>query len=46
MSKEAYQEIKRISGEELIELLSDLDEILDLGTVTLMGDCYLTTTDF
>ena len=34
MSKETYQEIKRISGEELIELLSDLDNIFDLGTGT------------
>tara|TARA_Y100001978_G_C23320155_1_gene257949 strand:- start:112 stop:252 length:141 start_codon:yes stop_codon:yes gene_type:complete len=40
MSKEAYQEIKRISGEELKELLSDLDNIFDLGTGTLMADSY------
>ena len=38
MSKEAYLEIKRISGEELKELLSDLDNVFDLGTETLMGD--------
>ena len=45
MSKETYQEIKRISGEELKELLSDLDNVFDLGTGTLMGDSYLTSTD-
>ena len=38
MSKEAYQELKRISGEELSELLSDLDKVFDLGTGTLIGD--------
>ena len=38
MSKETYQEIKRISGEELIELLSDLDKVFDIGTGTLIGD--------
>ncbi len=32
MSKETYQEIKRISGEELRDLLSDLDKVYDLGT--------------
>ena len=30
MSKEAYQEIKRISGEELKKLLSDLDNFFDI----------------
>ena len=45
MSKETYQEIKRISGEELKELLSNLDNVFDLGTVTLMSDCYLTSTN-
>ena len=45
MSKETYQEIKRISGEELRELLSDLDNIFDLGTGTLIGDSYLTSTN-
>ena len=43
MSKEAYHEIKRISGEELRDLLSDLDNIYDLGTGTLIGKCYLNT---
>tara|TARA_Y100001968_G_C19219436_1_gene648949 strand:- start:759 stop:893 length:135 start_codon:yes stop_codon:yes gene_type:complete len=38
MSKEAYQEIKRISGEELRELLSDLDNIFDQGASTLLID--------
>ena len=38
MSKETYQEIKRISGEELKELLSNLDNVFDLGTGNLMGD--------
>ncbi len=46
MSKETYQEIKRISGEELRELLSDLDNVFDLGTGTLMGDSYLTPSDY
>tara|TARA_Y100001968_G_scaffold282618_1_gene280705 strand:+ start:186 stop:371 length:186 start_codon:yes stop_codon:yes gene_type:complete len=46
MSKETYQEIKRISGEELQELLSHLDNVFDLGTGTLMGDSFLTTTDY
>ena len=45
MTKETYQEIKRISGEELRELLSDLDNIFDLGTGTLIGDSYLTSTN-
>ena len=40
MSKEFYQEIKRISGEELRELLSDLDNVYDLGTDTLLGDNF------
>tara|TARA_Y100001968_G_C19007360_1_gene548842 strand:- start:295 stop:435 length:141 start_codon:yes stop_codon:yes gene_type:complete len=46
MSKETYQEIKRISGEELRELLSDLDNVFDLGKGTLMCDSYLTSTDY
>ena len=37
MSKENYHEIKRISGEELSWLLSDLDNAFDLRTGTLMG---------
>jgi uncharacterized protein YbcI len=45
MSKETYQEIKRISGEELKELLSNLDNVFDLGTGTLLGDGYLASTD-
>tara|TARA_B100000965_G_scaffold177954_1_gene148496 strand:+ start:211 stop:351 length:141 start_codon:yes stop_codon:yes gene_type:complete len=45
MTKETYQEIKRISGEELRELLSDLDNIFDFGTGTLIGDSYLTSTN-
>ena len=46
MSKETYQEIKRISGEELRELLSDLGNIFDLGTGTLMGDNNMISTDY
>ena len=46
MSKETYQEIKRISGEELKELLSNLDNVFDLGTGTLLGDCHLASTDY
>ena len=46
MSKETYQEIKRISGEELKELLSNLDNVFDLGTGTLLSDSYLASTDY
>ena len=46
MSKETYQEIKRISGEELRELLSDLDNLFDLGKGTLKSDSYLTSSDY
>jgi hypothetical protein len=46
MSKETYQEIKRISGEVLKELLSNLDSVFDIGTVTLMSDSYLTSTNY
>ena len=35
MSNETYQEIKRISGEELKELLSNLDNVFDIRTDTL-----------
>ena len=45
MSKETYQEIKRISGEELKELLSNLDNVFDLGTGTFLVDSYLASTD-
>ena len=38
MSKETYHEIKRISGEEMSELLSYLDNVFDLGTGTLLED--------
>ena len=30
MSKETYQELKKISGEELKNLLSDLDNLFDI----------------
>jgi len=46
MSKETYQEIKRISGEELKELLSNLDSVFDVGTGTLLCDSYLASTDY
>ena len=46
MTKETYQEIKQISGEELREILSDLDNVFDLGKVTLMSDIYLTSTNY
>ena len=46
MSKEPYQEITSISGEELKELLSSLDNIFDLGTGTLLSDSYLASTDY
>ncbi len=45
MSKETYQQIKRISGEELKELLSDLNNILDLVASNLISDSSLTSTD-
>tara|TARA_Y100001968_G_C19340656_1_gene709326 strand:- start:902 stop:1051 length:150 start_codon:yes stop_codon:yes gene_type:complete len=46
MSKETYQEIKRISGEELKNILSDLDNIFDTQFESLVldpleaGTCY------
>ena len=46
MTKETYQEIKRISGEELKELLSNLDNVFDLGTGTLLSDNYLASKDY
>jgi len=46
MSKETYQEIKRISGEELKELLSNLDSVFDVGTGTLLCDSYLASSDY
>ena len=46
MSKETYQEIKRITGEELREILSDLDNVFDLGTGTLLGDSCLRSNDY
>ena len=46
MSKETYQEIKRISGEELKELLSNLYSVFDVGTGTLLCDTYLASSDY
>ena len=46
MSKETYQELKRISGEELKDLLSDLDKVFDLGTGTLINDRCLNPNDY
>ncbi len=46
MSKETYLEIKRISGEELRELLSNLDNVIELGTCAFMGDSLSTTADY
>ena len=46
MSKETYQEIKRVSGEELKELLSNLDNVFDLGTGTLLSESHLASTDY
>tara|TARA_Y100001968_G_scaffold226082_1_gene208864 strand:+ start:252 stop:392 length:141 start_codon:yes stop_codon:yes gene_type:complete len=45
MSKETYQEIKKISGEELKELLSNLDSVFDLGTGTLMDGSFVNSSD-
>ena len=44
MSKETYQEIKKISCEELKDLLSDLENVFDLGTETLIGDNVVSST--
>ena len=44
MSKETYQEIKRLSGEELIELLSSLDNVFDLCTGTKIGERFIRST--
>tara|TARA_Y100001968_G_scaffold196029_1_gene179847 strand:+ start:237 stop:359 length:123 start_codon:yes stop_codon:yes gene_type:complete len=38
MSKETYQEIKRISGEELKKLLSDLDNFFDIKHSNFVAD--------
>ena len=46
MTKETYHEIKRMSGEELKELLTNLDNVFDLGTGTLLGDSFLASTDY
>ena len=46
MTKEIYQEIKIISGEELREILSDLDNVFDLGKVTLISDSFLSSSNF
>ena len=46
MSKETYQEIKRISGKELKELLSNLDNVFDLGTSSLLGERNLASADY
>ena len=46
MSKETYQEIKRISGEELKELLSNLDNVFDLSTNTLINSSYLSSLNY
>lgn len=46
MTKETYQEIKRVSGEELIELLSDLDNFFDLGTASLIGGSFVNQEDY
>ena len=43
MSKETYQEIKRISGEELRELLSNLDNVFDLGAASSLVDPHMTS---
>ena len=46
MTQETYQEIKRISGEELTEFLSDLDNVFDLGTgTTLKVESCLSSAD-
>ena len=46
MSKETYQEIKRISVEELKDFLSNLDNVFYLGTSCLLSDSYLASTDY
>ena len=46
MSKEIYQEIKLISGEELRKILTDLDNVYDLGTQTVIGSHSESTLEF
>ena len=46
MSKEAYQKIKKISGEELKEILSDLDYVFDLGTCIFLESSHVIPNDF
>ena len=46
MSKETYYEIKRITGEELRDLLSNLDNVFDLGTGTVLGEGHNGQTDY
>ncbi len=45
MSKEIYQEIKRISGEEFREFLSGLDNEFDISISTLICNRFLNKTD-
>ncbi len=42
MTNETYQEIKRISGDELRELLCELENAFDLGTANINDDKFLT----
>ncbi len=46
MTKETYQEIKRISGEELSVMLSDLENVFDLGTDSLIASNDLAKEDY
>ena len=40
------KKLKKISGDELREILTDFDNVFDLCTVTLMSDIYLTSTNY
>tara|TARA_Y100001968_G_C19013098_1_gene551579 strand:- start:328 stop:468 length:141 start_codon:yes stop_codon:yes gene_type:complete len=45
MSKETYQDIKRISGDELRQLLTDLVDFIVLATSALIGDNFVSPID-
>tara|TARA_Y100001968_G_C18931298_1_gene514375 strand:+ start:218 stop:361 length:144 start_codon:yes stop_codon:yes gene_type:complete len=45
MTKETYQVIKRISAEELRELLFPLDNVFDHGKGSVIGDGFIILDD-
>ncbi len=46
MTEEAYQEIKKISGEELTQLLSELENVFDFGKGKLFDGNFSSLTEF